>query len=88
MEERYLPIGSVVLLEGATKMIMINGYCAVAQDKKEKFFDYRGCPYPEGVISSGGVALFDHEEIKEVVYRGFFNDESKDFIDKLNKIVK
>ena len=51
MNKSFLPIGSVVLLEGASKMIMINGYCAVTSSVKDKVFDYRGCPYPEGIIA-------------------------------------
>ncbi len=85
MEEKYLPIGSVVLLKNASKMIMINGYCAVAK-ANNKSFDYRGCPYPEGIISSNGVALFNHDDIKEVVYRGYLNDESQKFINTLKNI--
>lgn len=87
MKEKYLPIGSVVLLKGATHKIMINGYCAVAEERKDKIFDYRGCPYPEGILSSSGVALFDKEQIAEVCHRGFENPESLKFIDTLEEIV-
>ena len=73
MEEKYLPIGSVVLLKKANKMIMINGYCAVAKNLSDKVFDYRGCPYPEGIISSTGVALFNHDDIQKVEYLGYLN---------------
>ena len=27
MQEKFLPIGSVVLLKGGTKKVMITGYC-------------------------------------------------------------
>ncbi len=83
MEERFLPIGTVVLLEGATKPIMINGFCAVTEAKPGKTFDYRGCPWPEGVLIDHGVALFDHSQIKEILHMGFKNPESIDFSDKL-----
>ena len=29
MKEKYLPIGTVVLLKGATKRLMITGYCSL-----------------------------------------------------------
>lgn len=87
MNKSFLPIGSVVLLEGASKMIMINGYCAVTSSVKDKVFDYRGCPYPEGIIDSEGVALFDDVQIEKVCFEGFRNDESKEFIQKLETIV-
>ena len=85
-KEKYLPIGSVVLLKGGTHKIMINGYCAIAEERKDKIFDYRGCPYPEGILESSGVALFDISQIDEICHVGFRNDESLDFLDKLEHI--
>ncbi len=87
MEEKYLPIGTVVLLKGGTKKVMINGYCAVTEDNQNKIYDYRGCPFPEGVLESNGVALFDHSQINEIVHMGFRNDESIELSDKLEIIV-
>ncbi|MDE5889043.1 MAG: DUF4176 domain-containing protein [Bacilli bacterium] len=88
MEEKYLPIGTVVLLKGGTKKVMINGFCAVTEAKKDKIFDYRGCPFPEGVLESSGVALFDHDQIQEIVHIGYKHAESINFFDKLEIIVK
>ena len=87
MREKYLPIGSVVLLKGGTKKVMINGYCVVAQEKPDKMFDYRGCPYPEGIMDDKGVALFDIDQIETVCFKGFRNNDSLDFIDRLEMIV-
>lgn len=88
MEKRLLPIGTVVVLKGGTKKAMITGYCPVAAEMPDKIFDYRGCPYPEGIIISEGTALFDHDQINEVVYKGFENDEVVDFIDRLEIILE
>ena len=87
MEKRLLPIGTVVTLKGGTKKAMITGYCPVAAEMPDKIFDYRGCPYPEGIIISEGSALFDHAQIDEVIHMGFENDEVIDFIDKLEIIL-
>lgn len=86
MEEKYLPLGSVVILKGGTKKIMINGYCIVTEAKKDKIFDYRGCPFPEGVLETNGVALFDNKDIEEICFVGCKNDESLNFLDKLEII--
>ena len=88
MKERFLPIGTVVLLAGGTKKVMITGFCSVAEDTPDKMWDYRGCPYPEGVLASEGVALFDHGQIKEICHIGFENPESIDMSDKLNIILE
>ena len=48
--EKYLPMGSVVLLKDAKKRIMITGFCLETEDGK--MYDYTGCLYPEGYVSS------------------------------------
>ena len=88
MNKNFLPLGSVVLLKGGTKKIMINGYCMVTADKPDKRFDYRGCPFPEGILDDKGVALFDHDQISEVCFEGFKNYDSIDFLDRLSMIVE
>jgi hypothetical protein len=88
MNNKYLPIGSIVLLNGGNKKIMINGYCQVAQEKPDKVFDYRGCPFPEGILDDKGVALFDASQIKEVCFEGLKNNDSIDFLDRLEMIVE
>lgn len=87
-EERFLPIGTVVLLDGATKPIMINGFCAVTKDMPDKTFDYRGCPWPEGVLLDSGVALFDHDQVKEILHIGYKTPESIDMSDRLEIILE
>ena len=54
MEElkKYLPIGTVVLLKGGQKRLMITGFCSIPKEDKTKIYDYTGCLYPEGVLNS------------------------------------
>lgn len=87
MREKYLPIGTVVLLKGGRKRAMITGFCSVAQENQEKIYDYSGCVYPEGYLSSNQVCLFDHDQIDKIFFLGYEDDEEKVFKDKLNKIV-
>jgi hypothetical protein len=35
MREKYLPIGTVVLLKGGKKRAMITGFCSVAQENQD-----------------------------------------------------
>lgn len=85
MYDKFLPIGSVVLLEGATKRIMITGFCVTPNDNPEKMFDYSGCLYPEGVLTSDQVALFNHNQIKQVFALGYSDEEEKSFKEKLKE---
>ena len=50
MDNMFLPIGSVVLLKGGSKKIMITGYLQEVQNQDKQTFDYRGCPFPEGIM--------------------------------------
>ena len=88
MSKRLLPIGSVVLLKGGTKEAMITGYCAVTEEKPDVMFDYRACPYPEGIMISEGTALFNHDDIEEVLHTGWENDEYTNFMDKLEILIE
>lgn len=81
--EKYLPLGSVVLLENGTKRLMITGFCVVPNDDKTKIYDYSGCLYPEGVISSEQIALFNHDQINTIYAIGYSDDEEKQFKEKL-----
>ncbi len=87
MREKYLPIGTVVLLKGGKKRAMITGFCSVAQENQEKIYDYSGCVYPEGYLSSNQVCLFDHDQIDKIFFLGYEDDEEKAFKEKLNTIV-
>ena len=37
--EKYLPIGTVVMLKNGTKRAMITGFCSVAQEDKNKMYE-------------------------------------------------
>ena len=87
MKEKYLPIGTVVLLKGGKKRAMITGFCSVAQENQDKIYDYSGCVYPEGYLSSNQVCLFDHNQIEKIYFVGFEDDEEIQFKEKLNTIV-
>lgn len=87
MRDKYLPIGTVVLLKGGRKRAMITGFCSVAQENQEKIYDYSGCVYPEGYLSSNQVCLFDHDQIDKIFFVGYEDEEEKMFKEKLNQIV-
>lgn len=81
---KFLPIGTVVLLKNAKKRLMITGFCAYDEEKKDKAYDYTGCLYPEGIISSKQMALFNHSQIDKIYFLGYSDQEEKQFKQKLN----
>ena len=86
--EKYLPLGTVVMLKGASKRLMITGFCTMAAEEENgAMYDYSGCMYPEGFISSDQTALFNHDQIETVYHMGLVDDEEKTFKASLNQIV-
>jgi len=79
MMEKYLPIGSVVLLEDGDKTIMIYGRQQLQVDTQD-IYDYVACLYPEGNLDKDHTYLFNHDQIREVVFEGFVNDEEKEML--------
>ena len=77
--EKYLPIGTVVMLKGASKRVMVTGFCAIKGNNKNRMWDYTGCMYPEGFLSSNQTCLFNHDQIEKIYYLGLNDEENKKF---------
>lgn len=86
--DKYLPIGTVVLLKDAKKRIMITGFAVKVNDSSNKIFDYIGCLYPEGVISLTRALLFNHEQIDKVFFVGYNDSEWNNIKPNLENMVK
>lgn len=85
---KYLPIGTVVMLNGGSKRVMITGFCALEENNKEKMWDYSGCMYPEGFLASNQTCLFNHSQIEKIYYLGFIDEEEEEFKKSLNEIME
>lgn len=83
MYDYLLPIGSIVLLKGGAKKLMITGIKPVKEDDPNRIYDYIGVVYPEGFIGNEYNFLFDHDNITDVIFRGYENPERKEFIEFL-----
>lgn len=82
--KELLSIGSIVLLKDGEKRLMINGI--MQSDENGEDYDYLGVLYPEGHIGEGFQYLFNHEDIREVVFRGFEDAERVEFLEKLSNL--
>ena len=87
IEEKYLPIGTVVMLKGGTKRVMITGFCSIEENAKDKMWDYSGCLYPEGFLESNQTCLFDHDQIEQIYYLGLIDEEEEEFKKQLKTLV-
>ncbi len=80
---KYLPIGSVVILNNGKKRLMITGYAQIDLKNPDKVYDYCGCLYPEGVISTENSLLFDHKDIDRIFCIGYSDEEQKKWSQRL-----
>lgn len=81
MNKKELPIGTVVMLVGGSKKVMITGYRSKNADA-DKVFDYNGCVFPEGLMENI-YCLFDAAQIEDVLYMGLENEEKEEHMNKI-----
>lgn len=77
-EDEFLPIGSVVLLEGGNKRIMICGRIQ-AQAGSDIIYDYSDCYYPEGIVDPKSMFFFNRDAIETVYFRGYEDQDELDY---------
>lgn len=89
MEEKFLPIGTVVKLKDATAeaYLMITGFCVNKEEDETVIYDYLGCMYPQGMIDQNANFLFNHDNIEKILYKGFVNDYEVEFKKELKKFM-
>lgn len=68
MENKVLPIGSIVKLKDDDNKIVIIGYDVRADNKTHK---YTALPYPFGYNSQELFFLFNDEDIENVIFEGY-----------------
>lgn len=77
----YLAIGSVVMVKGEGKKLMVIGYYGV--DPSGKQVDYMGVTYPEGYMSSETIVGFNQNEVLQVLHEGYKDIEQERFYQEL-----
>ena len=89
MYKNLLPIGSVVLLRGGTKRVMICGRIQ-ARAGSDRIYDYSACWYPEGITRPDEMFFFDRDALETVFFVGFQDKEELDFraavLDRLGEL--
>lgn len=86
--EKYLPIGTVVLLKGGTKRVMIVGFCSMDLETNSKMADYTGCFYPEGIFTLDRILAFNHKDIDKIFHLGLSDAEHVQFRTRLKDLMK
>lgn len=82
MYNNMLPLGSVVLLKGAKKRVMICGR-VLTRAGEDKIYDYCACYFPEGIVGSSSMIFFDTDSIDRVFFLGYKDIEEQNFSEKV-----
>jgi len=88
MFKGLLPIGSVVLLSGSTKKVMIIGVCQRGANDPKKIWDYTGVVFPEGFIAPDKMFMFNNEQIEQVFAMGYQDEEQLAFKKKIDIVIE
>ena len=83
----FLPIGSIVVLKEYKKKLMITGIMQYIKNRPKQRYDYLGVLYPEGDIGGQFRLTFDHSDIKEVVFRGYEDENREKFLKQVEIIM-
>ncbi len=87
MEEKYLPVGTVCMLKGGKKAVMVVGYGIQPKEEPNVIYDYLGALYPEGIVTMEQNMVFNHENIESILFKGYESDEQKSFNQKIVEVI-
>lgn len=75
MTNNLLPLGSIVIMKGSTKKVMIMSRAiATIIEGQTVYFEYGACLYPEGLVGDQ-LLYFNDEDILKVIHQGFSDEE-------------
>lgn len=74
--KRLLPIGSIVILDLEKKeKVLIIGRVVRRTEEEDTIWDYCGCLAPYGLQAPEGLRMFNHEEIRRLLFVGYQDEE-------------
>lgn len=85
MKNDYLPIGSIVTVNG--KKMMIIGYDQNIVSDSLSTSDYLGCEYPYGLLNITSLSVFNQSDITNVDFQGYISDSYNTLLTKLGKSI-
>lgn len=85
MKNDYLPIGSIVTVNG--KKMMIIGYNQNIVSDSLSTSDYLGCEYPYGLLNITSLSVFNQSDITNVDFQGYISDSYNSLLTKLGKSI-
>ena len=87
-EVKMLPLGSIVILKGNTKKMMIIARLIALPVKGQVYrFDYGACLYAEGMVGDS-LIYFNQEDIFKVVQEGYTDDDNEIMLENIEAMLQ
>lgn len=84
----YIPLGSIVQLEGGTQKLMVVARgLNMKRGGKEVFFDYGAVQYPQG-LTGDQLAYFNHDAIRALLFIGCNDMDNQTVVAALNSYIE
>ena len=81
----WLALGNVVTLNGGSRRVMVVG--RIQRDAATGIvYDYSACPWPQGMLDSSHLILFNHADIAQVHAHGFTDSQETTWRQLLNEL--
>lgn len=85
--KRLLPPGTIVMLDLEKKeKVMIIGRSVRKTEEDNTIWDYCGCLVPQGLSTPDQIRIFNHSEIKRLLFIGFQDEQELGYSLELSKI--
>lgn len=74
--DELLSVGTIVKIKNAMESVrtMIIGYYPFSEET-ETMYEYSGIIYPQGITGDQSLLVFDSEDVEEVVFQGYTDEE-------------
>ncbi len=84
MNNKILPIGSIIKMKDNDLYFMIYGYVDKNKEIEENYYDYFCCIYPTGINGKDSI-LIQKDKIEKVIFIGYQDSKFTNFVDLLNQ---
>lgn len=76
----FIPVGSVVKMRNIKNLVFIVQRAVVVNDR---YFDYGGASYPQGVLGDDNLIYFNDEDLAFIEFLGYETDSEKQYAERL-----
>ncbi|MBR1385453.1 MAG: DUF4176 domain-containing protein [Bacilli bacterium] len=84
MNNKILPIGSIIKMSNSDLYLMIYGYANSKKNIDGEYYDYFCCIYPAGINGKDSI-LVKKEKIEKIIFIGYQDSKFENFVELLEQ---